>query len=224
MAVWNRVRLAAPIGSFGGVTVDERPTAHPIPTHSWLAGLLGAALGIDYTDGERLQGLQDGLEYGVAVHRDPVPLVDYQTADLSRIRERMMADGTPCKRETKAETVVQRRPYWSDIDLTLVLRIDGLDPQEIQQALRHPVFSLHCGRTSCSFSAPLDAGLVEADSLESALRQVAAQRGALLWLPSDWSDFAAVPIAGLRDWSSRRFRGETWWRRIAIAPLEGATA
>lgn len=212
-----RISLRAPLASWGAMVTDGRPAPFPIPVPSWVTGLLGAALGVSWHAAERLQALQDSLDYAVIHHRPPVPMVDYQTADLSLPwldhRQRGTHDGSIFSRESSEArgTVIQHRPLWSDIDTTLLVHC-AIQADVIDAALRRPAYPLYLGRGDCHPCAPLAGGVVTADSLEAAAR---AERPGTVWLRAAIGQPDSVTLSGLRDWRTRRFGGVCAWRRLS---------
>ena len=72
--------ISAPLGYLPG---SPRPSGQgaPLPARSTIAGILGAALGVDRGETERLAQLAAELHWGVAI-LDPGALVDRGAGDL----------------------------------------------------------------------------------------------------------------------------------------------
>ncbi len=70
--------IAAPMQSWGGTVVsgDDRTTL-PFPTHSGIAGMICAALGIDRKDEKELGKVHDGLDILIAEIRTGAVQQDY---------------------------------------------------------------------------------------------------------------------------------------------------
>jgi CRISPR system Cascade subunit CasD len=168
------LRLCGPLMSLAGPSVDAFPMSLPIPSASMLAGLLGAALG--YRRGDpRLQELAKGLDYAVVVHRPGVPIIDFQTANLDNIGDRIVSTDiegflVEVARSTTSSRAMARRPFLSDADMRVVVRLpEGWEADAVLAALRDPVFPLFLGRTHCMPSEDIGEAVVEAESIESAL-------------------------------------------------------
>ena len=173
------LRLRGPLMSLAGPRVDAFPQSLPIPSASMIAGLLGAALG--YRRGDPcLAELAGGLDYAVIVHRPGVPIVDFQTADLDRIGDRIVSTDeagflVEVARSTTSSRALARRPFLSDADLRAVVRLpEGWEADAVLAALRDPVFPLYLGRTHCMPSEEIGEAVIEADSLELALAELPA--------------------------------------------------
>lgn len=166
-------QLVAPLGAFGGVAVGERRETSVRPSHSALAGLLGAALGLERADPRQAE-FAAGLAF--ASRRDRLgPLIaDYHTAQTPPARR---GKTWATRREELAgerNTILSRRDYRADCAFTiacsaLVKSLFTLDTLEM--ALRKPVFTLYLGRKSCPLGLPPDPLLVEAEMLEDALAE-----------------------------------------------------
>lgn len=146
------LRLEGPLQAWGTTSrFDERDTQLE-PSKSGVIGLICAALGRD-----RSEPVADlaALRLGVRVDREGIPLRDYQTATGVVIAATGKAD--------LGRTVVSPRYYLADAIFLVGLEGERALLEEIQRALRHPVWPLCLGRKSCAPSAPiaLPDGLVE---------------------------------------------------------------
>ncbi len=229
------LRFDAPLLSFGAVVVDENNPTWRFPGTAMLAGLLGNALGWDHRDTGHLQALQDRLRFAARWDAEPVPMTDYQTADLG---QPFMVDTgwtTRGRREdrkggTAATGTHQRwRDYWANGVLTVALALDGESPpglDDLEHALRTPARPLFLGRKSCLPAAPILVGRREAEGVKAALSaepladigpRRRPQSIAALWpLDEDTSDTTEERF-DLRDWANNIHRGA---RRYAVGILE----
>ncbi len=210
------MRLRAPLASLAGPRIDGIPQSLPIPARSLIVGMIGSALGLRRSDGERLQAIQDSLRIAVVVHRNAGELIDYQTADLGKcyLSGPMWSSGqSVVEREgiEKKGTRIQSRPYSMDIDMTVIARLADDAPvtaENILEALEMPARPLGIGRMNCPPSAQIAGNILEVETFESALSGIA---GGECYLPldavsMDWGD-TLVSIPGICDWRSRRHRG-----------------
>lgn len=222
------LRLAGPFLSLQGPKIDGHSQALEIPSRSMLTGLLGAALGIERREATRLQALHDAITLAVVVHRAGVPLVDFQTTDLTKPHMRgpmWLSGGRAMRREGSPEALVrhvQRRPYLCDADMSAVIELSplaGSTLEAIVAALQRPYWPLGLGRMCCIPSRPLLEGLIEAADLVAAAEQ-AASPGEIVYLPASLAPPSPgdrfVTIPDRRDWHTRRHGGATIYARRAL--------
>jgi CRISPR system Cascade subunit CasD len=143
------LRLAAPIQSWGVASkFDTRDTARE-PSRSGVIGLLSAALGRSRTD--NLDDLKT-LRFGVRIDQPGVLLRDYHTA----------------ARQTKrGDSFVTTRYYLADAVFLVGLEGENRFMQELDTALRNPVFPLYLGRRSCPPEGQLVLGLREQELMQA---------------------------------------------------------
>ena len=79
-----RIGVRAPMMGAGGVAIGSTPSLLPIPGRSLITGLLGAALGVERHEADRLQRLQDGIDHAVVLTKHGTQFYDYQTTDLGQ--------------------------------------------------------------------------------------------------------------------------------------------
>lgn len=161
------LRLAAPLQSWGADSKFETRRTNYEPTKSGVLGLVAAALGLRRDDEEGLARLAR-LRFGVRVDRAGDLLVDFHMVHR-------VVDG---KEET---SWVTHRYYLCDAVFLAGLESDDRAwLEELEAALRRPVYPPFLGRRSCPPTLPLCLGLREA-GLEAALRAeprlVALRRG-----------------------------------------------
>jgi hypothetical protein len=156
---------------------------------------------------DRLLELANGIEYAVIVHRPGVPIVDFQTADLDRIGEKIVstdAEGflVEVARSTTSSRAMSRRPFLSDADMRALIRLpERWEADEVLMALRDPVFPLFLGRTHCMPSEDIGESVVEAESMEDA---VAALPAGTRYLPINGFDSLSIEVPS-RGSQIRRF-------------------
>ena len=228
------LRLESPLLAFGGVMVDNYGFTDDIPSASLLVGLLGNALGFRRGDHERLQALQDRFQYAVRVDRSGQRMTDYQTADLHKDDYGWTTRGQPEGRAGGAGTYAgqhQRyRDYHADAAITVALTLGPAEISptvaELAQALQLPARPLFIGRKPCLPTAPLVLGVMEADSLEIALRQApladdADAQPRLCLQQVQPSGPRSLHLHGRRNWRTNVHQGEEWW---SMQYLEGTDA
>jgi CRISPR system Cascade subunit CasD len=197
-----------PLISLTGERIDRYAPPVPIPSRSTVVGLLAAALGFRRGD-PRIDELWRTTRHAVVVHRAGVPIVDFQTADLTQPylpesmwwvdeegRVGVMAregSGPALGRRT------QERALVADADMTVFVELLGGCPwtaQELLEAVDHPRFPLYLGRAACPPTGRVAGGVVDADTLPDAVRLT---RPGTTYLPVEvveeaWSDvLVAVP-------------------------------
>lgn len=164
------LRLAAPLQSWGvGAKFDRRGTERA-PTKSGVIGLVAAALGLRRN--EPLGKLQE-LRFGVRIDCEGTLLRDYHTV----------------KSETSA--YVTNRYYLSDAVFLAGLEGDEKLLEDIEHALRFPVFPLFLGRRSCPPEGRVSLGIRVGQPLLEALRGEP-------WLVGDWARRREKPEVRLR--------------------------
>lgn len=160
------LRLAAPLQSWGADSKFETRRTNYEPTKSGVLGLVGAALGLRRDDEEGLARLAR-LRFGVRVDREGDLLDDFHTA-----KNPLPKKVKKCREEGKDPPApyVTHRHYLCDAVFLAGLESDDRAwLEELEMALRHPVYPPFLGRRSCPPTQPLCLGLRETD-LETALR------------------------------------------------------
>ena len=152
---WLRLRLEAPLASFGGEAIDMHGVIRDFPAQSMLTGLCANALGWNRSMRQRHQSLQDRIVFGAFHLEDPSlgRMTDYQTAQLGKGDQAWSTRGTPIGRAGGAGTYLvahQRwRDYHSDLRLSVVLRLDPEHQaptlEDLAAALRRPARPLFIG-------------------------------------------------------------------------------
>lgn len=212
---WLHLRLSAPLLSFGGVAIDHVGPTRDFPSASALTGLFANALGWRREESARHQALQDRLLFGALIAREGRVLTDTQNAKLGANDRGWTTWGRPDERAgaTYDSPHRRRRDYLADHDCRVVLRLaagEGPDLDALSRALDRPVRPLFIGRKPCLPSAPLLAGWVEAETIETAL-QALDLPGRALWPAETGTD-----LADLRNWTSGLHGGN---RRVTMGRL-----
>ncbi|GAB1406199.1 type I-E CRISPR-associated protein Cas5/CasD [Thermomonas brevis] len=222
------LRLESPLLAFGGVMVDAYGFTDDIPSASLLTGLLGNALGYRRSDHAQLQALQDRLRYAVRIDRSGQRITDYQTADLNKDDAGWTTRGTPEGRAGGAGTYEgqhQRyRDYHADAAVTVALTLAPVEGggegapnvAALAEALQQPARPLFIGRKPCLPSSPLLLGMVEAESVEQAVRlaplaDAADARPRLYRQLAQPEGARSLGLHGRRNWRANVHQGREWW-------------
>lgn len=165
------LRLAAPLQSWGvDAKYENRRGTERLPTKSGVIGLVASALG--RCRNENIDDLQ-ALYFGVRVDREGEMLRDYHTAKSDK------------------DAYVTNRYYLMDAVFLAGLEGDSKLLEEIDYALKHPVFPLFLGRRSCPPEGKLSLGIRKDISLLDALQNEP-------WQASDWMNRKAQSSDPLR--------------------------
>ena len=140
----------APMQSWGDLSLagDDKPSLS-FPTFSGICGLIGAALGIDRTNSDRLNEIQNGLDFIVMELSQGQMRTDFYS-----VQGLVRAEGLVAKPK---DTFIGRKKYLADASFIVALFIRescNLTLQQIGEALIHPKFQLYAGRKSYPFSLP----------------------------------------------------------------------
>lgn len=205
MADYLILKLDGVMQSWGDHTYEDfRPTVG-FPTRSGLVGLLAACLGIDRSANDELTALNRYLEFSVraearrradavgVVHSAPVVRI----TDFHTVMDARKVDGS-----SRAFPVVSKRQYLCDAVFTVALRPRhgstwSLD--QIEAAVKRPVYTPSLGRRACALSRPLFEGRVEAADGLAALAQVGWKEaiGDVVYADADAESIG--PMLRLRD-------------------------
>ena len=152
----------APLQSWGYASKFDRRTTLAHPTRSGVIGLLCAASGVDRTDAESLQKLEEALEIEVYTFRQGSRLIDYHTVgggydpardkrDLLRIC-RKASGGT-------GNTVLTYREYLEDTRCGAVVSGEDGMIRDLAGHVENPVWGIWLGRKACVPAARVYAGV-----------------------------------------------------------------
>ena len=148
------LRLAAPLQSWGADSKFETRKTNREPTKSGVIGLLAAALGLRRDDAAGLARL-NGLHFAVRADREGSLLVDFHTANREEDRKK-----------GKAPYVTYRHYLQDAVFLVGLESEDTALLQELETALKHPVYPLYLGRRSCPPTLPLCLGIRQGSLLD----------------------------------------------------------
>jgi len=154
------LRLAGPLQSWGVDSKFETRTTRRAPSKSGVVGMIASAMGRNRDD-----SIDDlaSLQFGVRIDQEGTLLKDYHTAHSPK--------------SSKASYVTNR--YYLENGCFLVgLEGDESKLEEVEGALKGPVYPLYLGRRSCPPTGKMVLGMRDKD-LYSALRDEP-------WLASEW--------------------------------------
>jgi CRISPR system Cascade subunit CasD len=240
------LRFDAPLMSFGAPIVDNQGEIQPYPALSMMTGLLGNALGVDHSEFDRLERLQERLRYGSRQDRRGRQIQDYQTVDLSKpYMDDDRAWTTYGHRESRAGgsasggTHIRYRDYWADAVHTVAATLDPPDESptldDLESAVKHPARPLFLGRKPCLPADSLFAGRMQVDTLPDALVQAPLHDRAAdgptypAWWPthpdakgpsdeSPLDEDLREPVTDRRDWQNQIHVGERWIVNGTVRP------
>ena len=163
--------LDGPMQSWGYQSRFNRRTTLAYPTRSGIIGLLGAALGIDRADQQRLEELNSAnlhievlaLTRVDARGRDRLPSrwTDYHTVgggyDSKTERQWMPRKAN----EASPDTVLTYREFLSDIRFGVLLSGEKALLENCEKALNNPCWGLWLGRKCCIPASPICQGFFE---------------------------------------------------------------
>jgi CRISPR system Cascade subunit CasD len=239
------LRFNAPLMSFGGPIVDNRGVIQSYPALSMITGLLGNALGMDHSEHERLQDLQERVRYAARCDRAGSRIQDYQTVDLSKpYMDDARAWTTTGELEQRkggsasSGTHIRRRDYLAGACYTVALTLDppgrpqtdaaadapGDAPtlDDLATALQTPARPLFIGRKPCLPAEPLYARRMTSETLTAALSDPAslpddcAPGAYTIWHESDRGDMEARPYTDRRDWQNQVHTGQRWVKEDTV--------
>lgn len=234
--------LDAPLIAMGGPRVDGRPQGYRIPTKAMVTGMIANAVGIDRTEVDYLQSLQDGLAMACAILRPGEEMVDYQTADLTTPHmggpgnKSWTASGHVFKRAGGTDTLKGRRqqwrPYVADGHFMVALWEIGplpLSLRDAANALDEPARFVFLGRKCCPPNGSVSMGVLEAESPVDALSKAAGtSRTAEFVVPFDHGNppqgrWTPERVSGERDWTLDRHAGMQVMARISASAVHGSS-
>lgn len=159
------LRLAAPLQAWGSSSKFNIRTTEREPTKSGVIGMIAAAMGIKRCDDTGLERLAK-LRFGVSVCREGKLIKDYHTAfagDMSD-SERRKTPADALKKYSHTTT----RYYLSDAVFIAALETDDTELlQEIEKAVKNPIYPLFLGRRSCPPTLPVFLGIEESELVDT---------------------------------------------------------
>ncbi|HON48827.1 MAG: type I-E CRISPR-associated protein Cas5/CasD [Kiritimatiellia bacterium] len=170
----------APLQSWGYASKFDRRTTLAHPTRSGVIGLLCAASGVDRTDTEKLQYLDEALEIEAYTFKQGTRLIDYHTVGGGYDPETQKASvcktgkGEVRKKNKVSLAVLTYREYLEDTRCGAVVSGEAGLIRELAGHVENPVWGIWLGRKACVPAARVFEG-VHADcaSAVAALSQAA---------------------------------------------------
>lgn len=169
-------QLYGAMAAWGDIAVGEHRPTLGHPSKSAIMGLLAAALGIERSDQERQQQLNQHYSMAVCVHAAGELLRDYHTIQVpggkrqyATRRDELLTD------ELNLNTILSQRDYRTDT--VYVVAIWGsheampFSLEQLKQHLECPIFNLYLGRKSCPISLPLQPKILQDVTLKQAFAQ-----------------------------------------------------
>lgn len=139
------LRLAAPLQAWGSNSKFNIRSTEREPTKSGIVGMLAAAMGIQRNDDPEMLEPLNALRFGVRVEREGKLLRDFH----------MVHEMTG-----KKASHVTERFYLSDAVFIAALESDNTEfLEQLEYALKHPVYPLFLGRRSCPPTLPVVLGI-----------------------------------------------------------------
>ena len=170
--------------SFGAPAVGEVRPTDVFPACSMITGLLANALGYEHTERGHMQKLQSEITMGTRIDFPGSRLIDYQTFYIKKKVELWRSDSFGGKNNTTHDgTAIRYKHYLADSTIHTVVGIDSTQNdaqhsvEDIARALTYPFRVLFIGRYCCIPYSQLFRGMIEADSVYSALEQIASNHG-----------------------------------------------
>ena len=157
--------LAGPLASYGECSRWDHRDTLDMPTKSAVIGLLGCCMGIRRGD-PRLRELDTALCMGVRRESCEGILTDFQT--VTGPHGILNAQG---KIRPSGNTIITPKQYLLDSAFQIFLSGDECLLEECERAMRHPKWVVCLGRRGAVPSRPVIPHLIDADSLEKAVRE-----------------------------------------------------
>lgn len=179
MKTYLLFQLYGPMAAWGDIAVGEVRPSFVHPSKSAILGLIAAALGISRDQETMHRQLAEGYGFAVRLDCAGTPLSDYHTAQVppsgqGRNRKQFATrrDEIKTLRKEQLNTILSTRSYRVDALATIILWERPSAPYKLSrvaEALTAPVYTLYLGRKSCPLALPVDAQLVEDESIKEAL-------------------------------------------------------
>lgn len=159
-------KLNAPLQSWGERAKWNYRGTEMKPTKSGIVGLISCCLGIGRND-SKLVSLSESIHMAVRTLKTGLVMTDFHTVMASSGKNFLLANGDIDK---KGDPILTYRQYIQDamFDVFLWGDEDALD--DCYMAMLHPVWTPYLGRKSCVPSVPLLPCIIEAESIDDAVR------------------------------------------------------
>ncbi len=240
------LRLDAPMISFGSVLVDQHGFTDHFPGVSMLTGLIANSLGWHHGDFDKLQNLQNRIDFAARWDVRADRIIDYHTVDLGSAKMCKSGWTTRGVTEHRAGGTAARfgthqryRHYLVDGLMTIVITLTTKSAPsliDIKEALSKPARPLFLGRKTCLPARPLLDPLnpiMEGDDLVTILEKVPVwnRNGEPVRIPKKtwacWTSRESADEVGqkrlvydLRDWYNQLPAGNRWRNEGMIGGVE----
>lgn len=166
-------QLYGAMAAWGDIAVGEHRPSQGHPSKSAIIGLLAAALGIKREEEEQQQTLAQNYGMAVCVQASGEILRDYHTIQMMGGKRTYATRRDELRTDSlNLNTMLSQRDY--RMDAVYQVAIWGKTEKlpfsltQLVQALAQPVFTLYLGRKSCPLSLPLQAKLIQNNTLQQA--------------------------------------------------------
>lgn len=159
-------QLHGPMASWGVDAPGEVRHTHELPSRSALLGLLAAALGIRRDDEARINAFNRHYAFLLCVSENPRWARDYHTVQAPKeVRKaRYFSRREELQNPDLLSALISKRDYYSDAWWMVAVASTPDAPyslEQLQEALKSPVFPLCLGRKSHPLALPLAPVLME---------------------------------------------------------------
>ena len=162
--IFLRLKLKAPLQSWGERSRWDQRDTGSMPTKSGIIGLLGCCMGIPRGD-DQLKELDEKLHMAVRTDRAGRIMTDFHTVQTESGNFPNASGST-----RDSNTILTPKQYLQDAEFTVWIWGDEDLLLKCEKALKDPYWSPYLGRKSCVPSLPLVPVMVEANSVDDAVR------------------------------------------------------
>lgn len=214
--------IYAPMASWGNENRgQDNSWGQSVPTKSAIIGMLGACMGIDFSERHELTRLSDTLRMGVLTLCEGTRVVDLRTIRTGPISGtgRVMTRTQELERTRNVRNILGRLLYYSGQLHTVILHGETQELARAAAALDAPFYTPCAGRKSCLFGRPFNPVIVEAERPEDVL----IERGRLLKEDEALAHLIIpdMSIFTFEDGMGATPKGTLSFCRDAIAPTRG---
>lgn len=177
------LKLQGPMQAWGKESFEGLRPSELFPGRSALLGLLGACLGVERTDQQRLLKLASSVSFAVRV--DPVfdKVTGKQISTQKMTDYHTVKDAREDYKGLKSHNTIQTwREYWQDASYTVAVwnhENAAISLSAIEQAIKQPKYTPVLGRRSCPLARPLFEAKLTAESALNALAQTGNNTGTI---------------------------------------------
>lgn len=180
------LQLYGPLAAWGDIAVGEKRPSSSHPGKSAIIGLLAAAKGIRRDKEEMQLAMERGYGIGVLAISTGTYISDYHTTQVPpqvaikkhhvfTRRDELNALTLYQKiNPKKSGTILSNREYRCDTSYQIAIwdKINAPYPlNDLKECMTCPNFTIYLGRKSCPLGLPVQAHIVEADTIADAFRK-----------------------------------------------------